>query len=131
MYLSPEDDFAYAYDGTLFELNHSTPVLPELGSLSPSPRDVHPTCIHYDIEWKLQLRTNKKSTTLAEITEENLTLAPSAYWEEKFLHVALAKMVESKLPDTKYEPDEATTLISTTKRGEKKLKLQANGLDLQ
>ncbi|KFA80389.1 hypothetical protein S40288_10193 [Stachybotrys chartarum IBT 40288] len=159
MYSPPEDGFAYAYDGTPFELNYSTPVLSEFGSPSAGARpvdhrqnptraapglpllhlsdwdpdfqddDLHPTCIHYDIEWKLQLRKNKKSTMLAEITEENLTVAPSAYWE-KSLCLALAKMVEAKLPGTKYEPDEATIIMSTTKRGEKKLKLQANGLDL-
>ncbi|KAH7303748.1 hypothetical protein B0I35DRAFT_383594, partial [Stachybotrys elegans] len=75
------------------------------------------------------LRKNKKSTTLAEITEENLTLAPGDYWE-KFLCLALAKMVEAKLPGTKYEPDETTMIVSTTKRGEKKLKLQADGLNV-
>ena len=39
-----------------------------------------PTCIHYFIEWKLQLRKGRLST-LTEIAEENLTLAPSAYWD--------------------------------------------------
>ena len=112
----------FAYDASQFEFNYGTPVLPDFGSPSARPGeqsqnpsrggqgllpllqlcdwnsdfqddDVNPTCIHYDIEWKLQLRKNKKSTTLAEITEENLTLAPGAYWE-KYLCLALAKMVE-------------------------------------
>ncbi|KAI9147313.1 hypothetical protein HJFPF1_12332 [Paramyrothecium foliicola] len=154
----PDDSFMFAYDASQFEFNYGTPVLPDFGSPSARPGeqsqtplrggqgslpllqlsdwnadfqddDVNPTCIHYDIEWKLQLRKNKKSTTLAEITEENLTLAPGAYWE-KYLCLALAKMVEAKLPGAKYEPYETTITVSTTKRGEKKLKLQGDGLHI-
>jgi hypothetical protein len=39
-------------------------------------------------------------------------------------------MAEAKLPGSKHEPYETTIIISTTKRGEKKLKLQDDGLNV-
>ncbi|KAK3363553.1 hypothetical protein B0T25DRAFT_587475 [Lasiosphaeria hispida] len=63
-----------------------------------------PTCIHYSIEWKLQLRKGILST-LTEITEENLMLAPSAYWD-RFLKHMLAARVQDKLSESRHQPDE-------------------------
>ncbi|KNB18627.1 hypothetical protein FOXG_16108 [Fusarium oxysporum f. sp. lycopersici 4287] len=75
--------------------------LPLLGlsDWDPNFRDDEddPTCIHYDIEWKLQLKKGRLSK-LVEITEENLTLAPGAYWD-KFLSLDLATTVKDKLPE--------------------------------
>ena len=39
-----------------------------------------PTCVHYSIEWKLQLRKGRLSK-LTNNTEQNLVLAPGALWE--------------------------------------------------
>ena len=38
-----------------------------------------PTCIHYSIEWKLQLRKGRLAR-LTNDTEQNLVLAPGAFW---------------------------------------------------
>lgn len=72
-----------------------------------------PTCIHYSIEWKLQLKKGRLST-LTGITEENLALTPSAY-RDKFLKQALATRVQDKLPESKYQRDE--TKITYMRRG--------------
>lgn len=60
-------------------------------------------------------------STLTEITEENLTLAPGAYWN-KFLKQALATRVQDKLPEPRYEPDETKITVSVEKRNERDLR---------
>ncbi|ENH66712.1 hypothetical protein FOC1_g10000474 [Fusarium oxysporum f. sp. cubense race 1] len=98
--------------------------LPLLGlsDWDPNFRDDEddPTCIYYDIEWKLQLKKGRLSK-LVEITEENLTLAPSAYWD-KFLSVELAATARDKLPEPRYEPDETTVVVSVEKRSERNMR---------
>ncbi|KAK0744093.1 hypothetical protein B0T18DRAFT_431244 [Schizothecium vesticola] len=79
-----------------------------------------PTCIHYSIEWKLQLRKGRLST-LTEITEENLTLAPSAYWDRSLKH-ALAARVQDKLSESRHQPDETKITVSVEKRNERDLR---------
>ncbi|EXL64494.1 hypothetical protein FOPG_19244 [Fusarium oxysporum f. sp. conglutinans race 2 54008] len=88
----------------------------------------NPACVHYDIEWKLQLKKGRLSK-LVEITEENLTLAPGAYWD-KFLSVELAAIVKDKLPEPRYEPDETTVAVSVEKRSERNMRKQFDGLDV-
>jgi hypothetical protein len=39
-----------------------------------------PMCIHYSIEWKLLLKKGRL-TKLTNDTEQNLVLAPSAFWD--------------------------------------------------
>ncbi|KAI3571441.1 hypothetical protein IWW34DRAFT_811837 [Fusarium oxysporum f. sp. albedinis] len=146
----------HIYDGDYLDLDYRTPSLPVFdspgGSLAgPSQVPVgtrrlpllqskdwdsdfeddetNPTCIHYDIEWKLQLRKGRLSK-LAEITEEDLTLAPSAYWD-RFLSAELAKMVASKLPSPEHEPVETTVVVSVDKRSERNLRKQFPGLSIQ
>jgi hypothetical protein len=88
-----------------------------------------PTCIHYSIEWKLQLKKGRLST-LTEITEENLALAPSAYWD-KFLKHAVATRVRDKLPESKYQPDETKITVSVEKRNERDLRKCFDGMDIE
>ncbi|KAH6869397.1 hypothetical protein B0T10DRAFT_501620 [Thelonectria olida] len=134
-----------------FELDYRTPELPTDDNPSASPTQpsqfqdrglpllqlsdwdptfqddgLDPTCIHYDIEWKLQLKKGRLSK-LVEITEENLILAPGAYWD-KFLSVELAATVKDKLPETKYEPDETTIVVSVEKRSERNMRKRFDGL---
>ncbi|KAI1012467.1 hypothetical protein LB504_013142 [Fusarium proliferatum] len=99
-----------------------------LGDWDPNFRDDDddPTCIHYDIEWKLQLKKGRLSK-LVEITEENLTLAPGAYWD-KYLSVDLAATVKDKLPEPRYESDETTVIVSVEKRSERNMRKRFDGL---
>ncbi|KAF4502810.1 hypothetical protein FAGAP_966 [Fusarium agapanthi] len=144
------------YDGNYLDLDYRTPSLPlfdspggSLAGPSQAPGgtrrlpllqskdwdsdfeddETNPTCIHYDIEWKLQLRKGRLSK-LAEITEEDLTLAPSAYWD-RFLSAELAKMVASKVPSPEHEPVETTVVLSVDKRSERNLRKQFPGLSIQ
>ncbi|CAI6050517.1 unnamed protein product [Clonostachys chloroleuca] len=105
----------------------SLPLL-QLTGWDPTFQDdeLNPTCIHYDIEWKLQLKKGRLSK-LVEVTEENLTLAPGAYWHE-FLSVELAATVRDKLPEQKYEPDETTIIVSVEKRSERNIRKRFDGL---
>jgi hypothetical protein len=148
--------FALDYDA--LELDYSTPRLsafsfsPSIRSGSPAAQseqgaelalpllqlgDWHPridnepipTCIHYSIEWKLQLKKGRLST-LTEITEENLALAPSAYWD-KFLKQALATRVQDKLPQPKYEADETKITVSVEKRNERDLRKCFDGINIE
>ncbi|KAK6706715.1 hypothetical protein SNK05_010594 [Fusarium graminearum] len=91
--------------------------------------ETDPTCIHYNIEWKLQLKKGRLSK-LTEITEEDLTLAPSAYWD-RFLSAKLAKMVASKVPSLEHKPVKTTVVISVDKRSERNLQKQFLGLNIQ
>ncbi|KAJ3453770.1 hypothetical protein MRS44_018402 [Fusarium solani] len=75
---------------------------------------------------KLQLKKGRLSK-LVEITEENLTLSPIAYWD-RFLSVELAATVKDKLPDPRYEPDEITVVVSVEKRSERNLRKRFDGL---
>ncbi|RKL04136.1 hypothetical protein BFJ70_g17221 [Fusarium oxysporum] len=80
---TPDDDPRHANDSpfSFDEDPFQDRRLPLLGlsDWDPNFRDDEddPTCIHYDIEWKLQLKKGRLSK-LVEITEENLTLAPGA-----------------------------------------------------
>lgn len=150
---NPNLDF---YEDNFLELDYRTPSLPIFDSPSRSlaghgqaPGDkrklpllqlsnwdsdfeddeTDPTCIHYDIEWKLQLKKGRLSK-LAEITEEDLTLAPNAYWD-RFLSAKLDKMVASKVPSPEHEPVETTVVISVNKRSERNLRKQFLGLSIQ
>ncbi|KAI8654444.1 hypothetical protein NCS57_01189800 [Fusarium keratoplasticum] len=150
---TPDHDPRHANDSPLYlddelELDYGTPQLPtcdtpcargspfqdsclpllQLNNWDPAFRDdeLDPTCIHYDIEWKLQLKKGRLSK-LVEITEENLTLAPGAYWD-KFLSAELAATVKDKLPEPRYEPDETTVVVSVEKRSERNMRKRFNGL---
>lgn len=67
-----------------------------------------PTCVHYFIAWKLQLRKGRLSA-LIEITETNLTLAPSAY-RDRSPKQTLATRVQDRLSESGHQPDETKTL---------------------
>ncbi|RKL06522.1 hypothetical protein BFJ70_g16989 [Fusarium oxysporum] len=62
------------------------------GTYNESP----PTCVHYLIEWKLQLRKGRLSK-LTNDTEQNLILAPGAFWETT-LKSKVEKLLRQKTP---------------------------------
>ncbi|KAH7000711.1 hypothetical protein EDB80DRAFT_765851 [Ilyonectria destructans] len=75
---------------------------------------------------RLQLKRGRLSK-LVEIIEENLILAPGAYWD-KFLSVELAATVKDKLPEMKYEPDKTTIVVSVEKHSEQNIRKRFDGL---
>lgn len=81
---------------------------PESGEDEPCPL--------YTMTWKLQLRKGRVSK-LTEDTIEDLDIAPGAYWNE-VLQPELAILVQSKLPEPQYQPDETTITVLNSKRGE-------------
>ncbi|KAK7928431.1 hypothetical protein PG985_005429 [Apiospora marii] len=121
-------------------LDFSTPVASPSGSLTrfggpwsggrttPEPGASAPNSIPllYTITWKLQLRKGR-ITKLTEDTIEDLDLAPGAYWNE-ILQSELAILVQSKLPEPQYQPDETSITVSNSKRGERPFQKRFNKL---
>lgn len=70
----------------------------------------------YTITWKLQLRKGRMAK-LTEDTIEDVEVAPGTYWNE-VLESELETLVKSKVPEPRYQPDETTITVSTSKRGE-------------
>ncbi|PCG88159.1 Hypothetical protein PENO1_111800 [Penicillium occitanis (nom. inval.)] len=76
-----------------------------------------PVCIHYSIEWKLAL--NKRFVTRD--TEQNLVLAPSAYWIT-FLKPKLERLIAQKFSrDQRVRPDDTEMIIAINDRSEHNL----------
>ncbi|KAJ5899178.1 hypothetical protein N7495_003922 [Penicillium taxi] len=76
--------------------------------------ELPPICIHYSIEWKVAL--NKR--VVSEDTEQNLVLAPGAYWE-KFLKGKLARVVAQKfLPSQRVRLDDTAIIVKINDRTE-------------
>ncbi|EEA21493.1 conserved hypothetical protein [Talaromyces marneffei ATCC 18224] len=76
-----------------------------------------PVCIHYSIEWKLAL--NKRFVTRD--TEQNLVLAPSAYWNT-FLKPKLERLIAQKFSrDQRVRPDDTEMIIAINDRSEHNL----------
>ncbi|KAF3390012.1 hypothetical protein DPV78_011859 [Talaromyces pinophilus] len=76
-----------------------------------------PICIHYSIEWKLAL--NKRLETRD--TEQNLVLAPSAYWNT-FLKPKLERLIAQKFSrDQRVRPDDTEVIIAINNRSEHNL----------
>jgi hypothetical protein len=76
-----------------------------------------PTCIHYSIEWKLAL--NKRVET--NDTEQNLVLAPSAFWL-KTLKPKLEKIIGEKFsPSQRVRPDDTAIIVAVNDRSEHNL----------
>ncbi|KAM6505418.1 hypothetical protein FSOLCH5_014636 [Fusarium solani] len=72
-----------------------------------------PTCIHYSIEWKLQLN-KERLFEFTNDTEPNLVLAPSAFWNMT-LKSRVVDLLKKKTPRDKcYGPEE--TIPSTVLR---------------
>ncbi|KAM5528948.1 hypothetical protein FOXYSP1_16792 [Fusarium oxysporum f. sp. phaseoli] len=79
-----------------------------------------PTCVHYSIEWKLQLRKGRLSK-LTNDTEQDRVLAPGAFWETT-LKDKVDKLLRQKTPrGKKYVPEETIIVVSVTDRGERDL----------
>ncbi|KAM5528784.1 hypothetical protein FOXYSP1_16628 [Fusarium oxysporum f. sp. phaseoli] len=104
--------------------HHHRPRLPLLqlddwdpdGTYDESP----PTCIHYSIEWKLQLRKGRLSK-LTNDTEQDLVLAPGAFWDTT-LEDKVDKLLKQKTPRGKsYVPEETIVVVSVTDRSERDL----------
>ncbi|PNP59235.1 hypothetical protein FNYG_14986 [Fusarium nygamai] len=86
------------------------------GAYDESP----PICVHYSIEWKLQLRKGRLSK-LTNDTEQNLVLAPGAFWETT-LEAKVDKLLKQKTPPGKsYVPEETIVVVSVTDRSERDL----------
>ncbi|KAI7762676.1 hypothetical protein LZL87_014164 [Fusarium oxysporum] len=79
-----------------------------------------PTCVHYSIEWKLQLRKGRLSK-LTNDTEQDRVLAPGAFWDTT-LKDKVDKLLRQKTPrGKKYVPEETIIVVSVTDRGERDL----------
>ncbi len=89
--------------------------------------DEHPpTCIHYSIEWKLTVN----GRVIAKDTEQNLVLAPNAYWET-VLRSKLDKLLRKKLPSNKvFRADDTNFVLSVTDRSERDLVKRFDELDI-
>ncbi|KAM7210081.1 hypothetical protein V8F06_014538 [Rhypophila decipiens] len=73
----------------------------QLADWNPSlPYDESPpTCIHYSIEWKMLLKKGRLSK-LTNDTEQNLVLAPGAFWDQT-LKPKLLQLLAKKTPRNK------------------------------
>ncbi|EXL66212.1 hypothetical protein FOPG_17594 [Fusarium oxysporum f. sp. conglutinans race 2 54008] len=79
-----------------------------------------PTCVHYSIEWKLQLRKGRLSKLIND-TEQDLVLAPGAFWDAT-LEDKVDKLLKQKTPRGKcYVPEETIVVVSVTDRSERDL----------
>ncbi|KAH7201201.1 hypothetical protein DER44DRAFT_841709 [Fusarium oxysporum] len=100
---------------------HQIPRLPLLQLDDWDPDDTYhespPTCVHYSIEWKLQLRKGRLSK-LTNDTEQDRVLAPGAFWDTTLKD----KLLKQKTPrGKKYVPEETIIVVSVTDRGERDL----------
>jgi hypothetical protein len=76
-----------------------------------------PSCIHYSIEWKVAL--NKR--VVSNDTEQNLVLAPEAYWE-KYLKPKLERVLGQKFArNQRVRPDDTAITLSINDRSEHNL----------
>ncbi|KAK4148823.1 hypothetical protein C8A00DRAFT_19406 [Chaetomidium leptoderma] len=88
-----------------------------------------PTCIHYSIEWKLLLKKGRLSK-LTNDTEQNLVLAPGAFWDQT-LKSKLQQLLTKKMPRNKcYEPDETNVVVSVTDRSQRDLTKRFDELEI-
>lgn len=88
-----------------------------------------PTCIHYSIEWKMLLKKGRLSK-LTNDTEQNLVLAPGAFWDQT-LKPKLQQLLTKKTPRNKcYEPDETNVVVSVTDRSQRDLTKRFDELDI-
>ncbi|VTO92628.1 unnamed protein product [Fusarium graminearum] len=142
------DDDSQPFDPTQWDhqdLDFRTPQLSGINSrrasLSPSPSsqsprfpllqlgdwdpdsaydESPPSCIHYSIEWKLQLRKGRLAK-LTNDTEQNLVLAPGAFWG-MILEAKVERLLRQKTPRGKiYVPEETIIVVSVTDRSERDL----------
>ncbi|EXL39520.1 hypothetical protein FOCG_17877 [Fusarium oxysporum f. sp. radicis-lycopersici 26381] len=101
---------------------HQRPRLPLLQLEDWDPDGIYdespPTCVHYSIEWKLQLHKGRFSK-LTNDTEQDRVLAPGAFWHMT-LEDKVNKLLGQKTPrGKKYVPEETIIVVSVTDRGER------------
>ncbi|KAH7231006.1 hypothetical protein BKA59DRAFT_447630 [Fusarium tricinctum] len=104
--------------------SYQRPRLPLLQLDDWDPDDTYdespPTCVHYSIEWKLQLRKGRLSKLTNDI-EQDRVLAPGAFWDTT-LKDKVDKLLRQKTPlAKKYVPEETIIVVFVTDRGERDL----------
>ena len=121
------DDIGSERQSSLDNGRHTLPLLQLADWSEDMAYDDHPpTCIHYSIEWKLTV--NNKA--IARDTEQDLVLAPNAYWD-RALHSKLEKLLRKKLPPNKsFRADDTTVTVSITDRSERDLVKRFDELEI-
>jgi hypothetical protein len=85
-----------------------------------------PSCIHYSIEWKVTVN----SKVISKDTEQNLVLAPAAFWE-LVLQPKLEKLLRRKVPHNRcVRPDDTNIVVSVTERSERDLTKRFDETDI-
>ena len=82
----------------------------------------------YSVVWKLQLRKGRMMTLTGD-TVEDVKVAPGAYWIDAFKS-EIENVVNEKVPEPLYKPDETRIAVSTSKRAERDFQKRFTGLNI-